>query len=60
MVPIGLCQTCHHAAVITAAGGGTFYRCRLSESDPRFPKYPPLPVLRCEGYRSREPVPPPL
>jgi hypothetical protein len=27
-----------------------FVYCRKSESDPRFPKYPPLPVLRCDGH----------
>jgi hypothetical protein len=25
--------------------------CRLSEADARFRKYPPLPVVRCEGFR---------
>ncbi|MDZ7360887.1 MAG: hypothetical protein ONB46_09205 [candidate division KSB1 bacterium] len=30
--------------------GSTFYLCRLAEGDPRFPKYPRLPVLACEGY----------
>jgi len=24
--------------------------CRLSERDPRFPKYPMLPVLDCTGF----------
>jgi hypothetical protein len=24
--------------------------CLLSKSDPRFAKYPPLPVARCEGF----------
>lgn len=26
--------------------------CRLSETDPRFQKYPALPVVRCEGYEN--------
>jgi hypothetical protein len=30
----------------------TFYRCRLSFTDARFPKYPPLPVLSCIGFES--------
>ena len=37
-------------AKIRSDRGSTFYRCRLSDSDPRFPKYPRLPVLQCAGY----------
>ncbi len=29
-----------------------FFLCQLSSTDPRFPKYPPLPVLACPGYAS--------
>jgi hypothetical protein len=31
-----------------------FLLCQLSKTDPAFPKYPPQPVVRCEGYRPRE------
>jgi len=31
-----------------------FYRCLRSETDPRFVRYPPLPVLRCPGYDRRD------
>jgi hypothetical protein len=48
--PIGLCRTCAHAKVITTPRGSTFYLCLLSETDPRFPKYPVLPVEQCGGY----------
>ncbi len=47
---IGLCAQCTHAEKITSTRGSTFYLCRLSLTDPRFPKYPSLPVLACEGY----------
>jgi hypothetical protein len=47
---IGLCASCMHARPLRSAKGSTFWRCRKSESDARFPKYPRLPVLRCEGY----------
>ena len=47
---VGLCRTCLHAKVITTPRGSTFYLCRLSETDPRFAKYPSLPVIRCSGY----------
>jgi hypothetical protein len=52
---IGLCAQCRHVERIISARGSTFYLCRLSATDPRFPKYPVLPVLACEGY---EPVAP--
>ena len=52
---IGLCHTCRHAAAITTASGSTFYRCGLSETDPRFRKYPPLPVIQCTGYQPKTP-----
>lgn len=46
----GLCEHCAHVQVVTSARGSRFYLCRLSITDPRFPKYPPLPVLACDGY----------
>ena len=52
----GLCSTCRHAHRIEAARS-TFWRCRLSETDARFPRYPRLPVLSCEGYSPEEPQP---
>jgi hypothetical protein len=48
---IGLCATCRHARVIAGARS-TFYLCGRSSVDPRFPRYPPLPVLRCAGYEA--------
>ena len=49
----GLCASCTHAQVVTSSRGSVFQLCRLSFTDPRFPRYPPLPVLECGGY---EPV----
>jgi len=58
---IGLCKTCGYCRVIKNDHGSTFYLCRLAESDARFPKYPRLPVLQCDGYVPRadesEPAP---
>jgi hypothetical protein len=51
----GLCATCAHLELV-ASRRSVFARCALSDSDPRFPRYPPLPVLRCAGWR-REPEP---
>jgi hypothetical protein len=46
----GLCGRCAHALIIRNDRGSRFYLCRLSATDPRFPKYPPLPVRRCTGF----------
>jgi hypothetical protein len=46
----GLCIGCTHARSIKSAKGSQFMLCKLSETDPRFAKYPPLPVLTCSGY----------
>jgi len=48
----GLCATCRHARVVRSDRGSVFYRCLLAATDPRFSKYPPLPVLRCAGYEA--------
>lgn len=54
---VGLCATCVHSRVITNRRGSTFWYCRKSETDARFPRYPPLPVHRCSGYEPRTDVP---
>jgi hypothetical protein len=46
---IGLCLSCAHAQIVPSRKS-TFYLCRLSGSDPRFRKYPVLPVLACSGF----------
>ena len=38
--------------VISSSKGSTFYLCTLSATDPRFQRYPVLPVLSCIGYQS--------
>ena len=57
-VAAGLCETCRHARIVTSARGSRFLLCSLSAVDPRFPKYPRLPVLACDGYeRAAEQTP---
>ncbi len=51
---VGLCATCAHSRVIGNRRGSRFWLCGLSESDSSFPRYPPLPVIACRGYRDRE------
>ncbi len=46
----GLCESCRHARVIRSSRDSLFLRCGLADSDPRFAKYPRLPVLQCDGY----------
>lgn len=49
--PGGLCPHCANVQVITNDRGSRFLLCRLSSVDPRFRKYPPQPVVACDGYR---------
>lgn len=56
MPAVGLCERCRHAHRVTSSKGSTFWRCRVSERDPAWPKYPPLPVRACSRF---EPDPSP-
>jgi hypothetical protein len=38
---------------VDSARGSSFVLCALAAEDPRFPKYPRLPVIRCAGYERR-------
>jgi hypothetical protein len=49
----GLCTDCVHARAVESARGSVFILCNLSLTDPRFPKYPRLPVLSCDGYTKK-------
>lgn len=50
LASVGLCARCHHARVVKGRRS-LFWFCELSRTDPRFVKYPRLPVLECPGYR---------
>jgi len=47
---VGLCLTCRWVRASTNRRDSTFYRCGRAEADPRFTRYPPLPVRSCPGY----------
>jgi hypothetical protein len=49
----GLCGTCRYSRRIVTARDSVFRLCERSVTDPRYPRYPPLPVGRCAGF---EPV----
>jgi hypothetical protein len=51
--PPGLCADCVHRRLV-ASKRSAFLLCGLAEVDPRFPRYPPLPVVSCAGYRPGE------
>ncbi len=48
--PAGLCADCIFSRTTGNRRGSVFLLCRRSASDPRYPKYPPLPVLTCSGF----------
>ena len=50
----GLCDACSHQRVVRNTRGSVFSLCELARTDPRFPKYPRLPVLACTGFEPRE------
>jgi hypothetical protein len=49
----GLCANCVHSRRLESARGSVFILCNLSHTDSRFPKYPRLPVLACDGYQKK-------
>jgi hypothetical protein len=48
---VGLCANCEFMRRIQSDRGSAFYQCQLSATNPKFPKYPRLPALTCDGYR---------
>ena len=47
---IGLCLNCEYANHVEPKESSVYFSCPRSLTDPTFPKYPRLPVLRCSGY----------
>ena len=50
----GLCADCAFSRIVNS-GRSTFYLCERAVTDPRFRKYPPLPVLSCSGHERKGP-----
>ncbi len=48
--PRTLCLACVHVHVVRSAKGSSFLLCLQSKADPRFPKYPPQPVVVCPAF----------
>jgi hypothetical protein len=55
-----LCETCRFCKEVVTPKGSRFLLCRLSQSNPNFPKYPPQPVLQCSGHEPKLEVDPRL
>ena len=51
-----LCETCAWMREVVTPRGSRFLLCQLSQTDPAYAKYPPQPVVRCDGYRTKEPT----
>ena len=51
-MPDTLCASCEHMREVISGTGSKFFLCRLSQTEQRYPKYPPQPVVRCGGYQS--------
>ncbi len=49
-----LCESCSHIREIISKTASRFVLCQLSQTDNRFPKYPPQPVVRCKGHEIQE------
>jgi hypothetical protein len=49
--PGGLCDHCQNCKRIESPRGSVFRLCLLHDRDPRYAKYPRVPVLSCAGYR---------
>lgn len=46
----GLCATCLHMREIRSDRGSVFTQCGRSFREPKYDKYPRLPVLACPGF----------
>jgi len=55
----GLCATCQHMKRTVTKRDSVFYLCLRSQTDASYRKYPPLPVVQCQGYESQENAVPP-
>jgi hypothetical protein len=53
MMATSLCESCENVREVRTARS-RFLLCELSFADPDFRKYPPQPVVRCDGYRRKD------
>jgi hypothetical protein len=48
-----LCESCRWMREVTTARS-RFLLCELSQTNPAYAKYPPQPVVRCQGYQQKQ------
>ncbi len=53
---VGLCLDCRHVRLVGSRTGQSYHRCGRSDDDGRYPRFPRLPVLRCDGHDPVEPA----
>jgi hypothetical protein len=46
-----VCETCVRMREVMTPKGSRFLLCQLSQTNPDYPKYPPQPVVQCDGYQ---------
>jgi hypothetical protein len=51
---VGLCATCRQARRVESRRGSVFFLCGRADADPRYARYPRLPVREC-GVRAPTP-----
>ena len=50
MMTPSLCETCQNVREVRTARS-RFLLCELSVMNAAYPKYPPQPIIRCDGYQ---------
>jgi len=51
---MSLCETCASMREVTTPKGSCFLLSELSKTNPAYPKYPPQPVVQCQGYQQKQ------
>ena len=51
-----LCETCAWMREVITPKASRFLLCQLSKTTPAYPKYPPQPIVRCEGFTQKKAV----
>ena len=46
-----LCFSCHYGNHIISGKGSSFLQCQKHFENPRYHKYPVLPMVACSGYK---------
>ena len=49
-----LCESCRWMREILTPKGSRFLLCELAKTQALYPKYPPQPVVRCQGYQPKQ------